>query len=219
MATPSDDEHEIGTGEASNSNQTTEHALSFVIARRAREFRTQGSLTVAGLAELTGLSKAMLSKIENAQTSPSLSTLSRLATAFDVPVTAFFRGFDDERDVVLVRGGQGLEIRHERRPHGHRYRLLGSMRGTHRRMEPMLVELLELDEVFPLFQHPGTELIYMLEGVMEYGYGRARYRLEPDDSLQFDGLVGHGPTELIVTPVRFLSIKAYGEIDAAPPGI
>lgn len=219
MATPSDDEHQIETGDAANPNQTTEHALSFVIARRAREFRTQRSLTVAGLAELTGLSKAMLSKIENAQTSPSLSTLSRLAAAFDVPVTAFFRGFDDERDVVLVRGGQGLEIRHERRPHGHRYRLLGSMRGTHRRMEPMLVELLELTEVFPLFQHPGTELIYMLDGVMEYGYGRARYRLEPDDSLQFDGLVGHGPTELIVTPVRFLSIKAYGEIDAAPPGI
>lgn len=213
MATHTDDD-----SDETSQLETTEHMLSAVIAQRVREFRTQRSLTVTQLAERTGLSKAMLSKIENAQTSPSLTTLSRLSTAFDVPVTAFFRGFDDERDIVLVRGGRGLEIRHERRPHGHRYRLLGSMRGIHRRMEPVLVELLELDEVFPVFQHPGTELIYVLEGVMEYGYGRGRYRLEAEDSLQFDGLVGHGPTELIVTPVRFLSIKAYGEVDTPLPG-
>ena len=52
-------------------------------------------------------------------------------------------------------------------------------------------------------------MLYMLEGVMEYGYGRQRYRMEPGDTLQFEGDIPHGPTELITLPIRFLSITIY----------
>src|SRR5690348_1638704 len=58
-----------------------EDALAAVIAERVRELRLQLGLTVAHLAELTGLSKGMLSKIENMQASPSLATLARLSVA------------------------------------------------------------------------------------------------------------------------------------------
>ena len=44
-------------------------------------------------------------------------------------------------------------------------------------MEAVLVTLTESSEVFPLFQHPGTELLYMLEGEMVYGHGDARYTM------------------------------------------
>jgi hypothetical protein len=98
---------------------------------------------------------------------------------------------------------------------GHRYQMLGSLRGPHRRMEPLLATLTERSEVFPLYQHPGTELIYMLKGTMEYGYGTARYLLEPGDALQFDGEVTHGPTTLVRLPVQFLTIKAYGTLPSA----
>jgi quercetin dioxygenase-like cupin family protein len=66
--------------------------------------------------------------------------------------------------------------------------------------------------VFPLFQHPGTEVIYMLEGRVIYGSGKARYALGPGDTLQFDGQVPHGPVELVTVPIRFLSIIAYGQL-------
>src|SRR5690349_22286900 len=66
-----------------------EDALAAVIAERVRELRQQLGLTVAHLAELTGLSKGMLSKVENMQASPSLATLARLSVALKVPVTAF----------------------------------------------------------------------------------------------------------------------------------
>jgi len=64
-----------------------EEALGAVIAERVREFRLHLGLTVGQLAELTSLSKGMLSKIENAQASPSLATLARLSGALKVPVT------------------------------------------------------------------------------------------------------------------------------------
>ncbi|SNQ49670.1 putative transcriptional regulator [Frankia canadensis] len=190
-----------------------EQALERVIAARVREYRLAAALSVAELARRSKLSKAMLSKIENAQTSCSLSTLSRLAGGLGVPVTALFRGVDDEREAVFVPAGHGARIlRHGNRV-GHLYELLGTLRGGHRRMEPMLVTLSEPAEVFPLFQHEGTEFLYLLEGVLEYGHGEARYLLRPGDALMFDGLGPHGPVRLIELPIRFLSITAYGSHD------
>ncbi|MEV0401324.1 XRE family transcriptional regulator [Actinoallomurus sp. NPDC050550] len=185
--------------------------LEAAIARQVRQYRVAAGLSVAEMAAQVGISKAMLSKIENAQTSCSLTTLGRLAAGLDVPVTALFRGVDDEREAVYVEAGHGARIVRRGSRVGHVYELLGALRGPHKRMEAVLVTLTESSEVFPLFQHPGTELLYMLEGVMVYGHGEARYTLRPGDALQFDGEGVHGPDELVELPIRFLSVTAYGD--------
>ena len=185
-----------------------EDALGAVIAERVREFRLQLGLTVGHLAEVTGLSKGMLSKIENAQASPSLATLARLSEALKVPVTAFFRGLNEEQDVLVVKAGRGLDIEHKNSGPGHRYQLLGSMRAPHNTLETLLVTLTERAETFPLYQHPGTELIYMIAGRLEYMCGNSRYLLEPGDAMQFVGEVPHGPNSLIELPIQFISIKS-----------
>jgi len=194
--------------------ESGEHVLGLHIAERIREYRQQLGLSGSQLADASGLSKGMLSKLENGQVSPSLATLVRLSGALQVPVTAFFRGLDEERDVLLVKAGRGMDISHPGSRAGHRYQLLGNMRGPNKRMEPVLVTLLERTEVFPLYQHPGTELLYLLSGMMEYAVGRAEYSLEAGDALQFDGEVPHGPRRLLSLPTQFLSIKAFGGISS-----
>jgi transcriptional regulator with XRE-family HTH domain len=184
--------------------------LEDIIAVRMRELRLARGISLSALAESTSMSKAMLSRIENSQTSCSLSTLSRLAKALDVPVTALFRGLDAEREAVYTAAGSGARIVRRGSNVGHLYQLLGALRGEGKRIEPLLVTLTEASEVFPLFQHPGTEFLYVLEGVMVYGHGEARYRMDPGDSLVFDGEGSHGPVELIEVPIRFLSVTAYG---------
>lgn len=191
-----------------------EGSLNSVLAQRVREYRQELGLTVGQLAERSGISKGMLSKIENAQASPSLATLARLSAAIAVPITSFFRGLEEEHDALFIPAGSGLDIVRRGTRAGHRYQLLGSMRGSAKRMEPLLVTLMERTEVFPLFQHPGTELIYMLQGKMTYGYGAARYEMATGDALQFDGEVPHGPTELTKLPIRFLSVISYGMTQA-----
>ncbi len=205
------DADDVGV-KAADDTSLLEHELGATIAQRLRDHRLELGLTVAQLAAASGLSKGMLSKMENAQASPSLSTLARLSRAMSVPVTAFFRGLDEERDVLYVKAGRGLDITHKGSMAGHRYQVLGNMRGPHKRMEPLLVTLTERSEVFPLYQHGGTELLYMLSGTMEYGYGDARYVMEPGDALQFSGEVTHGPARLLTLPIQFLSIKAYGTV-------
>ncbi len=196
--------------EASVRSDILDPGVGWVIAQRVRDYRNQLGLTVEQLAERSGISKGMLSKIENAQASPSLGTLVKLAGAISVPLTSLFRGLDEEHDALLVRAGQGVEIVRKGTRVGHRYELLGEMRGPNKVVEPMLVTLNEHSEVFPLFQHPGIEFIYMLEGVVEYGYGADRYVLARGDALQFSGEIVHGPTELVELPIRFLSVIAYG---------
>ncbi len=185
--------------------------LERVIAGQVRAYRVAAGVSVAEMADRVGISKAMLSKIENAQTSCSLTTLARLASGLQVPVTALFRGVDAEREAVFVPAGHGAQIVRRGSHQGHLYELLGALRGPHKRMEAVLVTLTEASEVFPLFQHPGTELLYMLSGEMVYGHGEARYTMRAGDALQFDGEGAHGPESLAVLPARFLSVTAYGD--------
>jgi transcriptional regulator with XRE-family HTH domain len=184
--------------------------IGWVIAHHVRSRRLEIGLNVAQLAERTGISKGMLSKIENAQSSPSLSTIERLASALDMPLTSLFRGLAEERDAVFVKAGSGPEIVRKGTRAGHTYELLGSLRGPYKRVEPLLVSLDERSEMFPLFQHSGIEVLYMLEGVMDYSYGRQLYRMQKGDTLQFEGDIPHGPTMLVKVPIRFLSITIYG---------
>jgi transcriptional regulator with XRE-family HTH domain len=191
--------------------ELTTQDVSEIVGRRVREFRGALGLTMERFAERAGLSIGMLSKIEHGQTSPSLGTLTSLANAAGVPFTALFRGLDEEHDAVVVRAGQGIEIAHDGDGLGRRYEDLGALRGPHRSIEPVLVTINEPDEVFPLFQHSGVELIHVLEGSLEYGYGSRRYVLGPGDTMQLRGHIAHGPTRLVDLPVRFLSLKVHGD--------
>jgi transcriptional regulator with XRE-family HTH domain len=203
-----DDGGEQDEREGQGSPAELEEVLGAIIAERVREFRLQLGLTVGQLAELTSLSKGMLSKIENAQASPSLATLARLSAALKVPVTAFFRGLNEEQDVLYVKAGRGLDIEHKGSGPGHRYQSLGTMRAPHNSLETLLVTLTDRAEEFPLYQHPGTELIYMIAGRIEYVCGNSPYLLEPGDAMQFVGEVPHGPRTLIELPIQFLSVKS-----------
>lgn len=183
--------------------------LAEIIGFNVRALRQQHGLSVSDMAAQMGLSKAMLSKIENAQTSSSLATLALLAQGLDVPVTSLFRGAEAEREAVYTAAGTGPRITRAGTRVGHEYELLGSLRGQHKRLESLMVTLNQDSDTYPLFQHPGTEFLYMIDGVMDYGHGVSTYRLSSGDSLQIDGEAPHGPTALVELPIRFLSVIAF----------
>jgi transcriptional regulator with XRE-family HTH domain len=188
-----------------------DNVLEVAIGREVRAFRKKLGITVSDLARATGLSLGMLSKIENGVTSASLTTLQRLSRALGVPVTALFRRFEEKRDAVFVRAGQGLVIERRGTRAGHQYQLLGFSGGnaTGLVVEPYMITLTEKSDVFPLFQHSGLEFLYMLEGEVVYRHGDKLYSMLPGDSLFFDADAPHGPEELIKLPIRFLSIISY----------
>lgn len=189
----------------------SERNLEAAIGREVRAFRRQQGLTVADLAQVTGLSIGMLSKIENGITSPSLTTLQVLSHAFSVPVTAFFKSYEERREVQHVRSGDHIEVERRGTRSGHQYNLLGHIGSNNSGVvvEPYLITLSTEADVFPTFQHEGLELLYMLEGEVTYRHGDKLFHLKPGDSLFFDADARHGPEILNKLPARYLSVIAY----------
>lgn len=188
-----------------------EKVLEVAIGREVRAFRKQQGITVVELSKLTDLSIGMLSKIENGHTCPSLTTLQTLAHALSVPLTAFFRGFEEKREAILTKAGKGVEIEREGTRAGHQYNLLGHIGANSSGVivEPYLISLTSESDTFKTFQHSGIEMIYMLEGKVDYLHGNSIYPLEPGDTLFFDADAPHGPDRLVELPARYLSIICY----------
>jgi len=192
-------------------SEERENILEVAIGREVRSSRHQSGMTIADLSTRTGLSIGMLSKIENGNTSPSLSTLQSLAHAMSVPLTSFFRRFEDVHNAVHTKSGQGAIMERRGTRAGHQYNLLGHLGANTSGVvvEPYLITLTSDSDVFPTFQHEGIEMLYMLEGEVDYRHGNAVYPLKPGDTLFFDADAPHGPEILVKLPARYLSVISY----------
>ncbi len=194
-----------------STKQSREKVLETAIGHEVKNLRLQHGIKVAELAKATGLSVGMLSKIENGLISPSLTTLQTLASALSVPLTSFFKSFEETRQAVHVKAGKGMEADRRGTRAGHQYNLLGHIGANSSGVvvEPYIITLEEESDTFPDFQHEGIELIYMLEGKVEYRHGDTLFILEPGDSLFFDADTPHGPSTHLKLPARYLSIISY----------
>jgi len=193
-----------------DSPASTPSSLAASVGASIRQLRTAQGLTLADVAARANISQAMLSRLETGAVSPSLETVAALAAALGADLPALFRGIETQAsDAQLVRKGEGLEVVRRGTKRGHTYHLLASDRGPRKAFEPFLVTLTDKSEIFPEFQHPGTEFIHMLEGSLRYRHGSENYLLKPGDTLTFSGNVPHGPQTLLRLPIRFLSIIIY----------
>ena len=181
-------------------------ALERMVGAQIRALRQALDMTLTDLAGAATISTGMLSKIENGQTSPSLGTLQAIAAALNMPLGSFFTSFDQKREATFVRAGEGLTIERRGSAKGHRYQLLGHGVRSAVQVEPFLITLDTNPDAFPIFQHEGTEFIYMLEGEISYAHGNQTYVLTPGDSLYFDAAAAHGPLDLRKLPAVYLSI-------------
>ncbi len=107
-----------------------------------------------------------------------------------------------------MKAGEHVEVERRGTRAGHQYHLLGYIGSNNSGVivEPYLITLNSESDVFPTFQHDGLELIYMLEGEVDYDQ---IYPLKPGDSLFFDADAPHGPEVLLKLPARYLSVIAY----------
>nr|WP_321145240.1 helix-turn-helix domain-containing protein [Pseudomonas extremaustralis] len=173
--------------------------------------RQAQDLKLSDVAKIADISQGMLSKIENAQVSTSLDTLSRLCDVLGLPLSKLFAEYDQQDgSALLVKADQGMEVVRRGTEKGHTYHLLNHTRGPKKSFEAYMVSMDDASEEFPTFAHPGTEFLHLLEGELIYRHGNQLYRMEAGDSLTFEGEIPHGPEQLVRVPIRLLSIMNYG---------
>jgi len=197
---------------ASNAPADDRRTLERAIGHQIRLLRRERDLSVADLGAAAGISPGMVSKMENGQISPSLSSINAIATALNVPITALFSAFEESRDCSFVKRGQGVVIERRGTKVGHVYELLGAGLRGEVVVEPYLITLEGDAEAYTSFRHTGIEFIYMLTGEVVYRHANQDYHLQPGDSLLFDSGALHGPARLIRTPMTYLSVIAYPRV-------
>jgi transcriptional regulator with XRE-family HTH domain len=98
----------------------TDNSLERYLGNGIKDIRRSHGLTIADVAARSGISRGMLSRIENAQTATSLDTLSRLAQALGVSLAALFRGYDTkDGSAQLVKKNDGMEVVRRGTKRGH----------------------------------------------------------------------------------------------------
>jgi transcriptional regulator with XRE-family HTH domain len=196
-------------------NESIENSqpLGAYLGSAIRQLRSRHGLTIADIADRAGISRGMLSKIENSQTAASLETLAQIASALGVTLSHLFSNYDKPRGgAQLVKSGKGMEVVRRGTRNGHTYHLLAYDQGPKKTFEPFLIILEDSGEKFSTFEHTGTEFIYMLEGQLEYRVGEEVYLLEAGDSLTFRGEIPHRPERMLMMPIRFLAIIHYDSV-------
>jgi len=176
-----------------------------IIAQRIKKIRTEKELTLEEVANRTGFTKGLLSKIENNKVSPPLSTLVKIARALDVSLSDLFSPPDADQ-IKVIRKEQRLIYSPENSPNGQVAETLVS--GFYRQIiEPLIINIEDPDKYqIKLYNHPGQEFIFVLAGAMKYLYGDEEYHVLEGDSLYFNAENLHGPSPLPGQKVKYLTI-------------
>ena len=174
-----------------------------------RQLRNRKRLTLQDVSDRTGLSKPLLSQIENSVTAPPIATLLKISRALGVYIGHFFQETSEENRISLVRRSSRLQIRrHGERTGdniGYRYETLAHPIAD-KHMEPFIVDIesrKEDDLVY--FQHQGEEFLFVVEGAVEFRGKNKVLKLDDGDSLYFDSSIPHA-LRGIGGPARVLAI-------------
>jgi transcriptional regulator with XRE-family HTH domain len=162
-------------------------AVSVDVGQQLKKLREERKVSMRSLARLSGLSANALSMIERGITSPSVSTLMKLSTALQVPITAFFRSEPAREKIVFRKASERDRVPFMR----------GMIEGLggetfSGRVEAFLLTLESGGSSGPSnLIHNGHELVFCLRGELEYEVEGKRYLLEAGDSLLFSSQFKH----------------------------
>ena len=162
-------------------------ARSVDVATSLREMREARGISMRTLAIRSGLSANALSMIERGKTSPSVSTLYKLADALGVSITAFFGAASARKPVVFVRAEERSNMPFSRGM----FEALGGENFSGRVESFILTVDSGASSGTHAVVHSGDEFVFCLRGELEYEVGKEVYVLKPGDSLLFESKMGH----------------------------
>ena len=186
-------------------------AVSVNVGVRLRELREARKISMRGLATKSGLSANALSMIERGRTSPSVSTLYKIADALDVPITEFFGPQPVKQDVILIKADERTRIPLTRGV----WEGLGGEKFSGR-VEPFILTLENgATSGQHMMIHNGYEFVFCLRGQLEYLVEKQLFQLAAGDSLLFAAELNHrwrNPGNTVTNALIVLSGFLEGEL-------
>ena len=189
-------------GKVTDIKVVQESLRPYAIADKLRTLRLRRSMGLVQLAEHTGFSSAMLSRLENGRLVPTLPTLTRIALVFNVGLDYFFSDPRKRHVVAVVRRDERQVFPSDPKsaPVPWHFESL-DFRVNERKLSGYLAHFHPLppDKVVPHY-HQGVELLYLIEGRLEMRIGVETFQLSDGDSIYFDSIQKHTYRSLDRTP-------------------
>jgi transcriptional regulator with XRE-family HTH domain len=173
------------------------------IGVRIKKIRTQQKRTLQEIADASGFTKSLLSKIENGVVIPPVATLTKIAKALGVKVSTLVEQ-EQNGDKIFT---PSVEIRPDKLTQTEKGYSIYPFASEHvnKKMQPFLFCGTKGEVLEHTLSHEGEEFIYMLEGEMKFKVGNIEYILKPGDSLYFNSVEGHGVIPLS-DEIKYLDI-------------
>lgn len=186
--------------------QHTEY-LTIWIGTKIKEIRKSNGLKLGDLAEKTGISIAMLSKIENGRVFPTLPSLFQIVSTLDVDLNEFFSDLKNLKEFpgyILKKSTEHQQLNKEESV-GFNYNLI-----LNHKIERSLVEFsiltLNKNANRNKVSTSGFEFLYLLNGEINFELGNEFLKMQEGDALLFDGNIPHVPHNLTSEDVKLLVI-------------
>ena len=182
----------------------------YAIGEKLRALRLKKKIGLVELGRHTGLSAAMLSKVERGKLYPTLPTLLRIALVFSVGLEYFFS--DDQKRRVLAIVRRAERKRFPERPDGRDisfYFESLDFAAVERKLNAYYAEFQQLPpgKARP-HHHPGVEFLSVLRGKLEMRIGAEEHVLDSGDSIYFDSSVPHSYRRISQKPCSAIVVTA-----------
>ena len=167
---------------------------AYAIGPKIRSIRLKKKMGLVELGQHSGLSPALLSKLERGRLFPTLPTLLRIALVFSVGLDYFFAGAREKPLVAVVRRTERVQLpeRQDGKDMSYRFESL-DYPATERRFNSYYAEFLPVARSnVRLHTHTGVEFIYALKGRLNVHIDGQEHALESGDSMYFDSGLPHG---------------------------
>lgn len=197
-------------------SETLTSALEgYAIGPKVRRLRLRKKLGLVQLGEHTGISPAMLSKIERGHLFPTLPTLLRIALVFGVGLEHFFREEKDRPIHAVVRKADRIRLPDKAGSTAPRYRFESlDYPVSDRKLNGYYVEFGAEDEPSEPHEHPGAEVIYVLQGKLVVNLGGEDFTLNQGDSMYFDCAHPHSYRRKGASPCAAIVVVTAGSAAA-----
>ena len=179
------------------------------ITNKLKDIRKEKNITLQELAEAAGVTKGMLSQVENNRTIPSMSVFFNIIKSLKVDVNDFFQDFNN---------GQGSKVIFKKKEQYQYFEKENSVGFQYHRILSTTVDAYHLDFVLLTLQ-PGAkremvqtdahEFKYILSGKVEYTISGEVYLMEEGDSIFFDATEPHNPKNMGDSDAILLAVYLF----------
>jgi transcriptional regulator with XRE-family HTH domain len=182
------------------------------ISEKLRELRKEKNITLQEIADQSGVTKSLVSQIENSRTVPSLLVLMNLIKSLGIDLNAFFKDINlnpPEEKVILKRNADTIPF-HKENAQGFEYRRILTAQLDKLHIDVVLLTLFP-GSSRPLISTNAFELKYLVEGRIRYIIGDKEYIMEAGDTLFFDGKDLHVPVNIGLGNATILVVYFFDE--------